>query len=146
VGPPRPLPNDETLAQMIDRYKGYLLEFSDAPWTLQRICEVLLEPHKQYTRLHKVVGGPAGGVQLGGVQLGGVQLPGWSLPGWPASAAAAPSPALGALLAPALPLGASGFTPARACARTTTTAAATRTPRAQPPRPCRRWPSRSCCW
>ena len=57
VGPPRPLSNDETLSQMIDRFKGYLLEFHDAPWTLQRICELLLEPHKQYTKLHKVVGG-----------------------------------------------------------------------------------------
>lgn len=26
----------------------------DAPWTIQRLCEVLLEPHKQYKRLHKL--------------------------------------------------------------------------------------------
>lgn len=26
----------------------------DAPWTLQRLAELLLEPRKQYSRLHKL--------------------------------------------------------------------------------------------
>ncbi len=28
---------------------------TEAPFTLQRLCEVLLEPSKQYTRLDKLV-------------------------------------------------------------------------------------------
>ncbi len=31
--------------------------FAEAPFTLQRLCEVLLEPRKQYKRLDKLVSG-----------------------------------------------------------------------------------------
>lgn len=30
-------------------------QFSEAPFTMQRLCEVLLEPRKQYRRLDKLV-------------------------------------------------------------------------------------------
>lgn len=40
----------------MDRFKTLLLSFGAAPWTLQRLCELVLEPRKQYTQLHKVRG------------------------------------------------------------------------------------------
>ena len=40
--------------QTVDRLKMMLAGFTNAPWTLQRLCEVLLEPRKQYSKLHKV--------------------------------------------------------------------------------------------
>lgn len=54
VGPPRPLPHGESVAALCDRLRGYLWEFSAAPWTSQRFCELLLEPRKQYNNLHKL--------------------------------------------------------------------------------------------
>ena len=42
------------LVQTVDRFKTQLQGFSQAPWTLQRLCEVILEPHRQYKLLHKV--------------------------------------------------------------------------------------------
>ncbi|PRW59457.1 mediator of RNA polymerase II transcription subunit 12 isoform X1 [Chlorella sorokiniana] len=54
-GPPRPPPpgfeNAESLAA---RLHALLDGFEAAPFTLQRLCEVLLEPRKQYARLDKV--------------------------------------------------------------------------------------------
>eukprot|EP00877_Chromochloris_zofingiensis_P008687 jgi/Chrzof1/4071/Cz13g19050.t1 len=55
VGPPAPLLYDENLPQLLERFKSYLWRFQDAPWTIQRLCELVLEPQKQYTKLHKLV-------------------------------------------------------------------------------------------
>ena len=56
MGPPQPTANGETPAQLRKRLRGMLHEFeTEAPFTLQRLCEVLLEPSKQYTRLDKLV-------------------------------------------------------------------------------------------
>lgn len=56
MGPARPLPGGETPAELRKRLKAALQEFdSEAPFTLQRLCELLLEPSKQYTRLDKLV-------------------------------------------------------------------------------------------
>lgn len=58
AGPPRPPPpgfeGSESLAA---RLHSLLDSFDAAPFTLQRLCEVLLEPRKQYARLDKVVSG-----------------------------------------------------------------------------------------
>lgn len=51
VGPPGP----DCVSATIDRFKGLLAAFANAPWTFQRLCEVLLEPKRQYTRLPKLV-------------------------------------------------------------------------------------------
>ena len=40
--------------QTVDRFKTQLSAFNQAPWTLQRLCELVLEPRKQYRLLHKV--------------------------------------------------------------------------------------------
>ena len=40
------------------RLHSLLDSFDAAPFTLQRLCEVLLEPRKQYARLEKVVSTP----------------------------------------------------------------------------------------
>jgi len=59
VGPAPPAANGETPAQLRKRLRGMLREFdTEAPFTLQRLCEVLLEPSKQYTRLDKLVRDP----------------------------------------------------------------------------------------
>jgi PPP4R2 len=50
VGPSRPLPSGESVT-----LKCTLGSFQEAPWTLQRLAELLLEPQKQYRKLHKVV-------------------------------------------------------------------------------------------
>lgn len=55
-GPPRPPPPgfegcDSLGAHLHDLLGGY----RGAPFTLQRLCELLLEPRKQYARLDKVV-------------------------------------------------------------------------------------------
>ena len=56
VGPPQPLAGGETPAELRKRLKAMLQAFTDeAPFTLQRLCELLLEPSKQYTRLDKLV-------------------------------------------------------------------------------------------
>ncbi len=49
VGPSGPDP----ISQTIERFKTLLSAFSDAPWTFQRLCEILLEPKRQYSRLPK---------------------------------------------------------------------------------------------
>lgn len=43
------------MQQLCDRFVKLLAAFHSHPWTLQRLCEVLLEPQKQYKRLHKLV-------------------------------------------------------------------------------------------
>lgn len=56
VGPARPLESgDIDLSATIQRFTELLKQFEGAPWTLQRLCELLLEPRKQYQRLHKLV-------------------------------------------------------------------------------------------
>ena len=55
VGPSLPLPGADSLPNLQGRLRGHLDQFTDAPFTLQRLCELLLEPHKQYARLHKLV-------------------------------------------------------------------------------------------
>ena len=55
IGPPRPLANHESLTDLQKRLQQYLDSFTEAPFTLQRLCELLVEPQKQYAHLHKVV-------------------------------------------------------------------------------------------
>jgi len=57
VGPARPLLpyGDDDVSAVAERFSGLLWSFKEAPWTLQRLCELLLEPKKQYKRLHKLV-------------------------------------------------------------------------------------------
>lgn len=55
VGPPRPLPFGDTLEGCYEVLLGYLDNLSNAPFTIQRLCELVLEPQKQYARLDKVV-------------------------------------------------------------------------------------------
>lgn len=49
VGPSGP----DSVSETIERFQKLLSAFSDAPWTFQRLCEILLEPKRQYTRLNK---------------------------------------------------------------------------------------------
>ncbi|GLC36436.1 hypothetical protein PLESTB_000147800 [Pleodorina starrii] len=51
VGPPGP----DSVSETIERFQKLLSAFSDAPWTFQRLCEILLEPKRQYSRLPKLV-------------------------------------------------------------------------------------------
>ncbi len=53
-GPARPPFPGEPLPATAERFSRCLSRFSRAPWTLQRLCEVLLAPRNQYRRLHKV--------------------------------------------------------------------------------------------
>lgn len=46
----------ESLGETLERFKAALARFSAAPWTLQRLCELLLAPRNQYSQLHKVPG------------------------------------------------------------------------------------------
>lgn len=56
VGPARPLGSgDGDLAATVKRFTGLLKQFQGPPWTLQRLCELILEPRKQYQRLHKLI-------------------------------------------------------------------------------------------
>ncbi|GMH39194.1 hypothetical protein BSKO_07092 [Bryopsis sp. KO-2023] len=55
IGPPRPFPFGDTLEGCYDVLVGHLEALSGAPFTIQRLCEVVLEPQKQYSRLDKVV-------------------------------------------------------------------------------------------
>lgn len=55
IGPPRPLANHESLPDLQKRLQQYLDSFTEAPFTFQRLCELLVEPQKQYAHLHKVV-------------------------------------------------------------------------------------------
>ncbi|KAG1658944.1 hypothetical protein FOA52_010041 [Chlamydomonas sp. UWO 241] len=54
VGPSRGAMNNETTVATIERFKSRLSQYANAPWTLQRLCELVLEPRKQYRHLHKV--------------------------------------------------------------------------------------------
>lgn len=72
VGPPGP----DNITNTVDRFKALLAAFSDAPWTFQRMCEILLEPKKQYTRLPKV----GRGSQRGDSSIWGTGKGGWGLP------------------------------------------------------------------
>lgn len=49
------LQDGEALEPLIARLRSYLLGFDTAPWTAQRLAELLLEPGKQYKQLHKLV-------------------------------------------------------------------------------------------
>ncbi|PNH10175.1 Serine/threonine-protein phosphatase 4 regulatory subunit 2 [Tetrabaena socialis] len=51
IGPQGP----DSASETIERFQKLLSAFSDAPWTFQRLCEILLEPKRQYTRLSKLV-------------------------------------------------------------------------------------------
>ena len=57
IGPPRPLPGGETPSMLRQRLKSLVADqFPDeTPFTIQRLSELLLEPHKQYSRLDKLV-------------------------------------------------------------------------------------------
>lgn len=56
VGPSLPLPGYDNLEALRVRLHSLLDDFTDAaPFTLQRLAELLLEPQKQYTRLGKLV-------------------------------------------------------------------------------------------
>jgi serine/threonine-protein phosphatase 4 regulatory subunit 2 len=54
VGPARPLPDNDSVDALCERFETLLEAFEGPPWTLQRLCELLLEPRKQYQRLHKL--------------------------------------------------------------------------------------------
>ncbi|KAK9824484.1 hypothetical protein WJX72_010709 [[Myrmecia] bisecta] len=55
VGPVMPLPGGETVAALRKRMRKAVEAFdTEAPFTLQRLAELLLEPHKQYSRLDKL--------------------------------------------------------------------------------------------
>lgn len=55
VGPPRPPPPGYTSpSDLVARLHSLLDTHGAAPFTLQRLCEVLLEPRKQYARFDKV--------------------------------------------------------------------------------------------
>jgi hypothetical protein len=47
--------SDDSVPALLERFSKLLAAFDSHPWTLQRLCEVLLEPQKQYKRLHKLV-------------------------------------------------------------------------------------------
>jgi serine/threonine-protein phosphatase 4 regulatory subunit 2 len=55
VGPPRPLVTGESYQELEDRLTTGLKSFTDgAPFTLQRLCEILLNPRDRYPNLDKV--------------------------------------------------------------------------------------------
>lgn len=56
MGPPKLFSFGETVSQVLHRFRVLLAGFSQPPWTLQRLAELLLEPGKQYQKLHKVRG------------------------------------------------------------------------------------------
>ncbi len=61
VGPPALLPGGESGEEARARLRAAVEAFGDeAPFTLQRLAEVLLEPRKQYARLDKLVRARAG--------------------------------------------------------------------------------------
>lgn len=57
VGPARPIlgRSDDNVQQLCEHFSKLLEAFDRHPWTLQRLCELLLEPQRQYKRLHKLV-------------------------------------------------------------------------------------------
>jgi hypothetical protein len=60
---------------VVRRFRLLLLQMPGAPWTLQRLAELLLEPRRQYTRLHKLVCGCGCGRGAGVLGLG--RAAGW---------------------------------------------------------------------
>lgn len=54
VGPSKFSSYGESVPQLLDRFRLQIGTFHAAPWTLQRLVELLLEPQKQYSKLHKV--------------------------------------------------------------------------------------------
>lgn len=54
IGPSRPLPHNESLEDCIKRLSAGLNSLQAAPFTIQRIAELLLEPRKHYSRLVKI--------------------------------------------------------------------------------------------
>lgn len=65
VGPAPPLADGETLGTVSTRLTGAVEAFEDAPFTVQRLAELLLEPQKQYSRLDKLVCACAAMMQAG---------------------------------------------------------------------------------
>lgn len=56
VGPALPLSGGESAVELQTSLQQLLDSFDDeAPFTMQRLAEVLLEPRKQYSRLEKLV-------------------------------------------------------------------------------------------
>lgn len=56
AGPPRPMPDGSTLEQSRTSLHSMLDDFSlEAPFTIQRLCELILEPRKQYQRIDKFI-------------------------------------------------------------------------------------------
>uniref|UniRef100_A0A7S3VKR3 Serine/threonine-protein phosphatase 4 regulatory subunit 2 n=1 Tax=Dunaliella tertiolecta TaxID=3047 RepID=A0A7S3VKR3_DUNTE len=53
-GPARPVIGDESLPEALSRFRTLLHGFTKAPWTIQRLCEILLNPTRQYRKLHKL--------------------------------------------------------------------------------------------
>lgn len=47
-------PSPYSISDTLERMRNLLTSFKQAPWTLQRLCELLLEPSKQYSKLPKV--------------------------------------------------------------------------------------------
>ena len=56
VGPGRLLLGGEAPAEACTRLRAMLTAFPAAPFSYQRLAELLLEPRKQYSQLHKLVG------------------------------------------------------------------------------------------
>lgn len=57
IGPARPIlgGSDDSVEKLCERFSTLLAAFDGHPWTLQRLCELVLEPQKQYKRLSKLV-------------------------------------------------------------------------------------------
>lgn len=55
VGPSRLLLEGESSTEARDRLHTMLAAFPAAPFSYQRLAELLLEPRKQYSQLHKLV-------------------------------------------------------------------------------------------
>ena len=55
VGPGKLLLAGEAPAEARARLQAMLASFPAAPFTCQRLAELLLEPRKQYSQLHKLV-------------------------------------------------------------------------------------------
>ena len=54
-GPQRPMPGGEPVEAAAAALHSMMNAFQSAPFTLQRLCEVLLEPRKQYNRVDKLL-------------------------------------------------------------------------------------------
>lgn len=55
VGPGRSLMQGEAPDKALARLQAALAAFTGPPFTLQRLAELLLEPRKQYSQMHKLV-------------------------------------------------------------------------------------------